>query len=149
MPDKVAIAKQINAVLKVFVQTSSTSFADEQALEFPVLFPVFPDGVNEDGKYVANQIIQDEGQIYRVVQEVTPLLSQPPHGEGMLAIYRPVDIEHSGTTEDPIPWVYDIDVETNKYYSYEGKVYKAIQAQNPSIWYPGSEGTEAIWELVV
>ena len=67
----------------------------------------------------------------------------------MLAIYRPIDIEHAGTTEDPIPWVYGIDVEANKYYSYEGKVYKAIQAQNPSTWYPGSEGTEAIWELVV
>lgn len=149
MPDKVTIAKQINAALKVFAQTSSTSFDDEQALEFPVLFPVSPDGVNEDGKYVANQIIQDEGQIYRVVQEVTPLLSQPPHGEGMLAIYRPIDIEHAGTKEDPIPWVYGIDVEANKYYSYEGKVYKAIQAQQPSVWYPGAEGTDAIWQLEV
>lgn len=60
-----------------------------------------------------------------------------------------LDLEHAGTNEDPIPWVYGIDVEANKYYSYEGKVYKAIQAQSPSIWYPGSEGTEAIWELVV
>lgn len=85
MPDKVTIARQINAALKAFVQVSSTSFEDKQALEFLVLFPVFPDGVNEDGKYVANQIIQDEGQIYRVVQEVAPLPSQPPHGEGMLA----------------------------------------------------------------
>lgn len=38
MPDKVTIAKQINAALKAFVQTSSTSFVDEQALEFPTFF---------------------------------------------------------------------------------------------------------------
>lgn len=148
MPDKVAIAKQINAVLKVFVQTSSTSFADEQALEFPVLFPVFPDGVNEDGKYVANQIIQDEGQIYRVVQEVTPLLSQPPHGEGMLAIYRPIVFAHEGTLEDPIPFIEGMDCERDKYYSYNGEIYKAIQDMTPCIWAPGSQGTEAIWEKV-
>ena len=148
MPDKVTIAKQINAALKAFTQTSSTSFADEQALEFPALFSVFPDGVNEDGKYVANQIIQDEGQIYRVVQEVTPLLSQPPHGEGMLAIYCPIVLAHEGTLEDPIPFVEGMDCERNKYYSYNGEIYKAIQDMTPCVWVPGAPGTEAIWEKV-
>lgn len=148
MPDKVTIARQINAALKAFARTSSTSFEDEQALEFPVLFPVFPDGVNEDGKYVANQIIQDEGQIYRVVQEVAPLPSQPPHGEGMLAIYRPIVLAHEGTLEDPIPFVEGMDCERDKYYSYNGEIYKALQDMMPCVWLPGSLGSEAIWEKV-
>lgn len=148
MPDKVTIARQINAALKAFVQTNSTSFEDKQALEFPVLFPVFPDGVNEDGKYVANQIIQNEGQIYRVVQEVTPQTHQAPHMEGMLAIYRPITLGHNGTLEDPIPFVEGMDCKANKYYSYNDKIYMAIQDMKPCVWVPGSAGTDAIWKLV-
>lgn len=148
MPDKVTIAKQINAVLKAFAKVNSLTFTDSQALKFPTLFPVFPDGVNEDGKYVANQIIQDEGQIYRVVQEVTPLLSQPPHGEGMLAIYRPIVLAHEGTLEDPIPFVEGMDCERDKYYSYNKEIYKPLQDMTPCVWAPGTQGTKAIWEKV-
>lgn len=148
MPDKVTIAKQINTALKAFVKVNSSTFTDNQALEFPILFPVFPDGVNEDGKYVANQIIQDEGQIYRVVQEVTPLLFQPPHGEGMLAIYRPIVLAHEGTLEDPIPFIEGMDCERDKYYSYNGEIYKALQDMTPCVWAPGTQGTEAVWQKV-
>ena len=145
---KLEIAKQFNAALKTLTQASSTSFTDAQALTFPNLFPVFPNGVNSDGKYVTNQIIQDEGQIYRVAQDVTPQAHQAPHMEGMLAIYRPVTLGHDGTLEDPIPFVEGMDCEANKYYSYNDKIYMAIQDMKPCVWVPGSAGTDAIWKLV-
>ena len=75
----------------------------------------------------------------------TPIGSQPPHGEGMLAIYRPIDTGHAGTMEDPIPWVYGMDVKKNKYYSYGGVVYRAAENMLPCVWYPDS----GIWQWEV
>lgn len=136
-------------VMKMLVATH-TNLSDAQALSLAIeMFPIWPDGVNDEGKYRQGQIVIHDGMRYRIVQDVMPQEHQKPGSEGMLAIYRPIDLEHAGTTEDPIPWVYGIDVEAEKYYSYEGKVYKAIQAQAPSVWYPGAEGTDAIWQLVV
>ena len=135
-------------VMKTLV-ASSTNLTDAQALSLVVeMFPVWPDGVGDDGKLHAGQVVVYNGTRYKVVQDVTPQSHQTPATEGMLAIYRPVSEGHTGTQQDPIPWVYGMDVEANKYYSYEGKVYQAVQAQVPSVWYPGSAGTEAIWKVV-
>ena len=51
---------------------------------------------------------------------MTPQDHQPPDGEGMLAIYRPIDQTHAGTLEDPIPWVYGMDCPAGSYFSYQG-----------------------------
>ena len=56
--------------------------------------------------------------MYRVMQATVPQAHQVPGGEGMLAIYRPIDREHAGTAEDPIPWVYGMDCLAGLYYSY-------------------------------
>ena len=92
-----------------------------------------------------------EGQVYRMVQPspVMPRAHQPPRGDGMLAVYRPIDREHAGTLADPIPWVYGMDCYNGKYYSYEGKIYIAKMDMKPCVWTPGSSGTDTVWEEVV
>ena len=87
-------------------------------------------------------MITDNGTLYRVVQAVTPIENQPPHGEGMLAIYRPIDESHAGTQEDPIPWVYGMDCHAESYYSYGGIIYLCKQDMLPCVWYPDS----GIWQ---
>lgn len=121
---------------------------DEQALQAPNIFSIFPRGTNEKGEYVLNQIILDgtNNQLYRVVQEtIKPLESQPPHGEGMLAVYRPIEVAHAGTLDDPIPWVHGMDCLEGKYFSYEGGIYKVAVGGDmiPCVWPPGTEG---IWQ---
>lgn len=86
-------------------------------------------------------------QIYRVVQNVTPIESQKPGDEGMLAIYRPIDKEHAGTIYDPIPWVSGMDCYEGKYYSYNEKTYLCKSDMIPCTWEPGTEGLWQ-WELV-
>lgn len=56
--------------------------------------------------------------------------------------------QKSFTIEDPIPWVYGMDCETNKYYSYNGHVYRAKMLMQPCVWAPDSPGTSAQWEQV-
>ena len=136
---------QYKAALSSLV-AMATTLTDAQALGIQRdLYPVWPDGVDETGAYRAGQVVTDNGSLYRVVQAVTPIESQPPHGEGMLAIYRPIDTGHAGTQGDPIPWVYGMDVKKNKYYSYGGVVYRAAENMLPCVWYPDS----GIWQWEV
>lgn len=78
-------------------------------------------------------------QLYRIKQtELVSVESQPPEAEGMLAVYSPINPSHSGTVDDPIPWVYGMDCYAGKYYSYSGKVYKVAVGGDmaPCIWAP-------------
>ena len=145
--DKLEMARETRAALLAFA-AGATALTDEQALGMASVFPAWPEWVNAGGQYVQGQVVQDEGQLYRVMQEtVTPLENQPPHGEGMLAVYRPIEVEHAGTMEDPIPWVYGMDCHTGKYYSYEDKLYLCTGNMIPCTWAPGSEGVYQ-WEEV-
>ena len=72
-----------------------------------------------------------------------------PGGDGMLAIYRPIDREHAGTLEDPIPWIYGMDCLSGIYYSYNGAIYRVADGGNmiPCVWPPDTPGLWQ-WETV-
>ena len=145
--DKIARAREAHSALVAYANTATT-ITDEQALTMASLFPVWPDGVNADGQYIENQVIQYEGQLYRIAQPtVTPQEHQKPGGEGMLAVYRPIELSHAGTLEDPIPWVYGMECYSGKYYSYNSKVYKCAGDMIPCVWTPGTPDIWQ-WELV-
>lgn len=136
------LSGQMQAAVKLYVQ-KATDIPDEQALEMPDLFYTW-DEVLEAGELLeANTILNLGGQLYRVVQPVTPQEHQRPDGEGMTAIYRPIDQTHAGTQEDPIPFVYGMDTEQGKYYSSGGKVYLCNQTMTPCVWPPETEG---LWQ---
>lgn len=83
-------------------------------------------------------------QLYNVEQPHTPLEQYPPDGDGMLAIYRPINPAHAGTLEDPIPWAYGMDCEAGKHYLYEDAVYRVTDGgdMKPCTWAPDS----GIWQ---
>lgn len=142
------LSGQLSAAAKLYVQ-AATDVPDETALEMPDLFKTWEE-VLEAGKTVAeNSIINDGGTLYRVVAEggVLPQEHQPPHGEGMLAVYRPIDTAHTGTLEDPIPWVYGMDCTEGLYYSYNATVYLCKANMTPCVWAPGTAGLWQ-WEAV-
>lgn len=142
------LSGQLSAAAKLYVQ-AATDVPDETALEMPDLFKTWEE-VLEAGKTVAeNSIINDGGTLYRVVAEggVLPQEHQPPHGEGMLAVYRPIDTAHTGTLEDPIPWVYGMDCTEGLYYSYNATVYLCKANMTPCVWAPGTVGLWQ-WEAV-
>lgn len=132
-----------------FMLATCTTYTDTQALQIKSVFSVWPNGVNTDGKYTKGQYITHNDQLYHIEQNVQPIESQPPDAEGMLAIYRPVDIEHEGTLDDPIPWVYGMNCYAGKYYSYNGNIYKVADGGDmiPCTWKPGTAGMWQ-WELV-
>ena len=126
---------------------SATGLSDTTALAIPDLLPTWAELLAAGNKVDAGVCLVHDGQTYRVVQAVTPIESQPPDMEGMLAIYRPVEREHTGTMADPIPWVSGMDCRTGKYYSYEGVTYLCKGDMIPFVWTPGTAGLWQ-WEVV-
>lgn len=93
--------------------------------------------------YEACDVVNHNGQAYKVIQAVDSLENQPPDAEGMLAIYRPLMPEHNGTPEDPIPFVSGMDVYSGKYYAYNGATYLAKADMLPCTWAPDTQG---LWQ---
>lgn len=130
------------------VAATATGLTDAVALSIPDLLPAWEELLSAGNQVAAGVCLTHKGQTYRVVQAVTPIESQPPGGEGMLAIYRPIEREHTGTLADPITWVYGMDCYSGKYYVHNGQTYLAKMDMLPCVWEPGSAGTEGQWEAV-
>ena len=136
------LSGQMQAAVKLYVQ-AATDIPDEQALEMPDLFKSWDEVLAAGKELAANTVLNLDGQLYRVVQAVTPQAHQRPDSEGMLAIYRPIDKTHAGTQEDPIPFVYGMDTEQGKYYSYGGKTYLCNLTMPACVWPPDTAG---LWQ---
>lgn len=133
---------QMNVATKLFVQ-SAPDISDDMALEMPDLFKTWDDVLSAGQELPQDTIINKDVQLYRVVQAVTPQEHQPPDAEGMLAIYRPIVKGHAGTQDDPIPFIYGMDTEQGKYYSYNGKLYLCNLSMTPCVWAPDTAG---LWQ---
>ena len=146
MNDRASMAAQLHSALRAFAETA-TALTDGQALDMPDLFPAWEEVLAAGKELEPGKVIRDGGTLYRVVQAVTPVESQPPHGAGMLAVYRPIDRAHAGTLEDPIPWVSGMDCRAGQYFSYNGKVYQVAEGGDmiPCTWPPDTAG---MWQWV-
>lgn len=111
---------------------------DTTALALALVCPEWTAGTH----YEAGEIVNHEGQAYRVVQPADSLEHQPPGAEGMLAVYRPLD-PHAGTVDDPKTFRYGMDVTSGLYYSYDSKLYLA-KADMPACTY--LPGTPGLWQ---
>ena len=133
-------AKELRAVIEKAV--SVYEMDDSNALQVIELFPTWSNLLASGNLLKENMILNDGGTLYRVVQAggVLPQAGQAPHSEGMLAVYRPINQTHSGTNEDPVPFVYGMDTESGKYYSYNNAIYLCNLTMAPCVWPPDTPG---------
>ena len=131
------------------VAATATGLTDAVALSIPDLLPCWDELLAAGQPIQPGVCLMHNGQCYRQVQSgpVTPQAHQPPGGEGMLAIYRPIEREHTGALADPIPWVYGMDCYSGKYYAHGGITYLCKSDMLPCVWEPGSAGLWQ-WEAV-
>lgn len=140
---QVSMTAQINTAAKLYIQTTSAAIPDAVALEMPSLFKTWAEALSAGEQLQTDDVINKDGKLYRVAQPVTPAEHQPPDGEGMVTIYRPIEPAHAGTQEDPIPWRYGMDCEKGKYYSYSGKTYLCNMTMPACVWAPDTDG---LWQ---
>ena len=67
-----------------------------------------------------------EGTLYEVIQRHIPQDDWKP-GTGTESLYKVVQIEHTGTLDDPIQWVQNMVLEEGKYYTDKGVLYLCIR----------------------
>lgn len=139
---------QVSVAAQLFVRAAA-DIPDDAALKMPSLFRTWEEALASGTPLAKDTIINDGGTLYRVVSAggVTPQEHQPPHGEGMLAVYRPIDAAHDGTLGDPIPWVYGMDCSQGKYYGYNGNLYLCKLDMPACVWPPDTAGLWQ-WEAV-
>ena len=138
-PDPVHVAEDLLHTMQVRAMALTVPLEDDATAL--TLSPICP-GWEANHHYEAGEIVNYNGQPYRVVQAVDALDHQPPGAEGMLAIYRPID-PATGTREDPKNFYYGMDVTSGLYYTYNGKLYLAKSDMPACTYYPGSEG---VWQ---
>ena len=136
------LSGQVAVAAKMSVR-DSTEIEDDDALKMPDLFRTWKEVLDRGVALAAHTIINKDGKLYRVQNIVTPMEHQPPDGEGMLALYRPIDITHAGTKEDPIAWEYGMDCFAGLYYTYAGETWHCAGDMKPCVWYPGTNG---VWQ---
>lgn len=103
----------------------------------------------EDVAYTVGDIITSNGLFYEVKANHTSNAAYPV--ETTFAYYRLIELTHTGTIDDPIPYPETagivVNVESGKYYSYKGAVYLA-KADMPNCVYPPDTAGMWQWEVV-
>ena len=142
--------QQANQIITAAMQRSAVQTMSFSAAEFSVMAKAkLFDEWQAGETYEAGFRLVHDGVVYEVIQKVTAIENQPPSAEGMLAIYRPLSTDSetgetpTGTIDDPIPYIYGMDVYNGKYYSYNGKTYLAKADMIPCTWAPGTAG---LWQ---
>ena len=79
---------QIQLAIPMMVQANSASLTDAQALEIPLLFREW----NPGDSYTRNEIIQHDGELYRIGQDHTAQAQWVPGQTGTTALYSHIEI---------------------------------------------------------
>lgn len=119
------------------ILAKSGQLRNEQADEMRLSYPYWEAGKS----YVAGEIVTDpaNGQNYIVMQDVTGTEHQPPHGDDLLDLYRPIPRRLSDGT---FIFVYGQNVFTgDPCRDSDGVLWVALKDMLPCVW-PPAEGNE-------
>lgn len=143
MSAKLIAKGQITSMNESITQQSSLitasintfGLSNEKALEFKDMFPeFFKDVVGKEFdagfmfKYKTDE--EEEYTLYKFRQKHTAQAQYPP-SDNTSSLYEVVDVTHSGTKEDPIPYKQNMALEQGKYYVQYGVVYECYNASTP------------------
>lgn len=120
------IVTQQLALSRMMINTMSLT--DEQALEVKDLYPKWEELMGQEVE--KDFRLTYEGKLYKVLQQHTVQEQWKP-GIETASLYAIIsadaDEEHTGTKEDPIPYVQNMVLEKDKYYTQDGVLYLCIQ----------------------
>lgn len=95
----------------------------------------------------AEEIVSYGDMLYRVVQSHTSQSHQPPGGEGMLAVYRPVQAEVA--TEEVLPWISGEEIKLGDRRVHKGVIYECIAPGGAAANVHTPDIVPAVWRVVV
>lgn len=141
------MALSFQAQIKTDRAAGTNNITDDLILKSTELidYPEWKEGV----AYTVGDIITSNGLFYEVKENHTSNAAYLV--ETTFAYYRLIELTHTGTLDDPIPYPETagilVNVESGKYYSYKGAVYLA-KADMPHCVYPPDTAGMWQWEVV-
>ena len=108
---RMLIAQQINTL----------TVDDNTALRMVAFYPEWA----ENAEYTAEYKVQHNGKLWRCRQAHTSQTGWEP--ENAASLWTEICESHAGTLEDPIPYSGNMALESGKYYSQDGKVYRCTR----------------------
>lgn len=102
------------AMMKMAVKQARQITDDQEALEVQVLYKQWDKQIGKQlnvGEYV-----QHNQRLYRVLQQHVAQSTWEP-GQGTESLFVVIDKQHAGTSEDPIPYVTNMELFNGKYYT--------------------------------
>ncbi len=108
---RMLIAQQINTL----------TVDDNTALRMVAFYPEWA----ENTEYTIGYKAQHNGKLWRCIQAHTSQAGWEP--ENAASLWTEICESHAGTLEDPIPYSGNMALESGKYYSQDGKIYRCIR----------------------
>lgn len=118
--------------LRPYIEKSAQSLADAEALQAVELYPEWAPGM----AYAIDFKLRRNGKLYRVLQGHTAMVGWEPETITAAALYTEINEAHAGTLEDPIPYDGNMALESGKYYTQDGVVYRCIWDTINPVYHP-------------
>ena len=107
--------------LRQLIEQLAVTLDDETALTGVELFPIW----TIDRAYAVGDKVQRNSKLWRCIQAHTSQIGWEP--ENVASLWTEICESHAGTLEDPIPYSGNMALESGKYYSQDGKVYRCTR----------------------
>ena len=109
--------------LRVAINGAGAMLTDEQALTCRLIYRQWADLIGTTARpgqrFLHGETlykVRDDASVHTFSREWEP-------GVTTAALYTAIDEAHSGTIDDPIPWVQPMELYAGKYYTEGGKLY--------------------------
>ena len=113
-------AEEVTAML-IRQQVNTLTVDDNTALRMTAFYPEWA----ENAEYTIGYKVQHSGKLWRCIQAHTSQAGWEP--ENAASLWTEICESHAGTLEDPIPYNGNMALESGKYYSQDGKVYRCTR----------------------
>ena len=113
-------AEEVTAML-IKQQINILNVDDNTALRLTAFYPEWA----ANAEYTIGYKVQRSGRLWRCLQAHTSQAGWEP--ENAASLWTEICESHSGTLEDPIPYNGNMALESGKYYSQDGKVYRCTR----------------------
>ena len=117
-------AEEVTAML-IRQQVNSLTVDDNTALRMKDFYPAFESVIGQTVRQGFK--FTHGGKLWRTEQPEMTIQEHYAPGMGTESLYSEVCETHAGTLEDPIPYNGNMALESGKYYSQDGKVYRCTR----------------------
>ena len=100
---------------------SRTDITDEEALKRPLLVYAWDTYIGRS--LITGQIVSYNDTLYRVRQDISSVLDNQAPSLDTAALYEAIEVEATGTEDDPITYTPPMEIFNGKYYMQGGVLY--------------------------